>query len=130
VILVHTDRATHRLHFDVGIAYENDAEQATRAIVEALVTVPGIERDPPPEALVTELAVSTVNIRALLWTSSRRHESTIVLDAAIRAVKARLDRDGIEMPANIVALQATPSFGAAIHGDATLTPAGSVRREP
>ena len=63
----------------------------------------------------------------MLWTDSRRHESIIVLDAAIKAVKSRLDRDGIEMPANIVALQATPSFRAALHGDATLTPAGNLR---
>ena len=75
VILVHTHHSTHRLHFDIGIgiAYENDAEQATSAIIEAF------------------------------------------------------DRDGIEMPANIVVLHATPSFRAALHGDAQLTPAGNVR---
>jgi small-conductance mechanosensitive channel len=73
VILVHTHHNTHRLQFDIGIAYENDAEQATRAIIEAF------------------------------------------------------DRDGIEMPANIVVLHATPSFRAALRRDARLTPAGNVR---
>ena len=68
VILVHTHHDLHRLQFDIGIAYDNDAEQATRAIVEALSTVAGVEHDPPPEALVHELGVSTVNIRAMLWT--------------------------------------------------------------
>jgi hypothetical protein len=53
-----------------------------------------------------------------------------VLDTAIKAVKARLDREGIEMPASIVALQATPSLRAAIHGDATVTPAGNLRPDP
>jgi len=77
--------------------------------------------------LVHELGVSTVNIRALLWSDSRRHESITVLDAAIKAVKSRLDRDGIEMPANIVVLHATPSFRAALRRDARLTPAGNVR---
>jgi small conductance mechanosensitive channel len=127
VILVHTHHGTHRLHFEIGIAYDNDAELATRAIVDALATVPGVKHDPPPEALVHELGVSSVNIRALLWSDSHRHESITVRDAAIKAVKSRLDRDGIEMPANIVALQATPSFGAALHGDAQLTPAGNLR---
>ena len=125
MILVPTHHDTHRLHFD--IAYDNDAEQATRAIIDALSTVPGVENDPPPEALVHELGVSTVNFRALLWSDSRQHESITVLDAAIKAVKTRLDDDGIEMPANIVALQATPSFRAALHGDARLTPAGNLR---
>ena len=73
VILVHTHHDTHRLQFDIGIAYENDAEQATSAIIEAF------------------------------------------------------DRDGIEMPANIVVLHATPSFRAALRRDAQLTPAGNVR---
>jgi len=95
VILVPTHHDTHRLQFDIGIAYDNDAEQATRAIVQALSAVPGVVHDPPPEALVYELGVSTVNIRAL--------------------------------PADIVALQATPSFRAALHGDARLTPEGNLR---
>jgi len=127
VILVNTHHDTHRLHFDIGIACDNDAEQAARAIIEALSAVPGVEHDPSAEALVHQLGVSTVNIRALLWSDSRRHESITVLDAAIKAVKTRLDRDGIEMPANIVALRATPSFRAALHGDARLTPAGNLR---
>jgi len=116
VILVYTDRPTRRLQFDVGIAYHNDPAHATTAIVEALQTVPGIERDPLPVAVVHELGVSTVNIRAMFWTDSRRQESITVTDAAIKAVKARLDADGIEMPAEIIALQATPSFRAALQG--------------
>ena len=130
VILVHTHHDLHRLQFDVGIAYDNDAEQATRAIVEALTATAGIEHDPPPEALVHELGVSTVKVRAMFWTNSRRHESITVLDTAIKAVKARLDRDRIEMPANLIALQATPSLRAAIHGDTMLTPAGNLRPDP
>lgn len=129
VIRVHTHHDLHRLQFDVGIAYDNDAGQATSAIVEALNATPGVENDPPAEALVHELAASTVNIRAMFWTNSRRHESIVALDTAIKAVKARLDRDGIEMPANIVALQATPSFRAAVQGDAAVTPAGNLRPE-
>ncbi len=131
VILVHTYRDTHRLQFDIGIAYENDAEQATRAIVDALREVPGVSTNPSPEALVHELGVSTVNIRALLWANSSRHASITVRDAAIKAVKLRLDRDRIEMPADIVVLQATPSLRAAMRGDdVQITPGGGVRPLP
>jgi small conductance mechanosensitive channel len=62
VIRVHTHHELHRLQFDVGIAYDNDAGRATRAVVEALRAAAGVEHNPPPEALVHELAVSTVNI--------------------------------------------------------------------
>lgn len=92
--------------------------------------MPGIERDPLPEAVVHELGVSTVNIRAMFWTNSRRHESNTVTDAAIKAVKARLDADGIEIPAEIIALQATPSLRSALHGTEEITPAGNIRRTP
>lgn len=44
-------------------------------------------------------------------------------------MKAPLDSAGIELPAAIVVRQATPSFRAAVHGDATLTPGGAVRAE-
>lgn len=104
MIRVHTDHDLHRLEFDVGIAYENDARHATAAIVDALHGVDGVAADPAPIALVHELGVSTVVIRALFWTTSQRAGSIVALDAAIVAVKARLDRDGIEFPANLVVL--------------------------
>jgi len=130
VILVHTNRPSHRLQFDIGIAYDNDPTDATIAIVDALHTVPEIEHDPPPQAVVHELGVSTVNIRAMFWTNSRRYESVTATDAAIKAVKSRLDAEGIEMPAEIIALQATPSLRAALHGSEEITPAGNIRSTP
>ena len=126
-IVVHTYRDDHRQDFVVGIAYENDADEATAAIVEALQSVDGIRLDPPPTALVENLNVSTVDIVAMFWTSARRFDSLRIKDAAIKAVKLRLESAGIEMPADIVALQATPSFKAALQNEADVTPAGSVR---
>ena len=49
----------------------------------------------------------------------------IVTDRAIAAVKAAMDAAGIEMPSDIVALQATSSFAAALQGG-QVTPGGSV----
>ena len=128
VILVNTFHQHRRQQFSVGIAYENDAQRATEVIAEALRTVPGIEHDPPPQALVDKLDVSTVNIRALLWTDSGRASSIVVVDDAIKSVKRALDAAGIEMPSDIVALQATPSFKAALNNDADVTPGGQIIR--
>jgi small conductance mechanosensitive channel len=126
-IVVHTYRDDHRQQFVVGIAYENDADEATTAVVAALREVDGVRLDPPPIALVENLNVSTVDIVAMFWTSARRFDSLLVKDAAIKAVKRRLEHDGIEMPADIVALQATPSFKAALQNEAEVTPGGSIR---
>lgn len=127
VIRVQTHYGDRRLSFTVGIAYENDAQAATELITAALATVDGAAAAPPPDALIAELGVSTVDIEARFWSDPRQHESLVILDRAIKVVKLRLDEEGIEMPADIVALQATPSFRAALQGDGEVTPGGGVR---
>ena len=127
VLTVHTHNTDHRLFFVVGIAYENDPDEAIRVINEALGEVEHVRPDPAPFAIVTELGVSTVDITVYFWTDARRLESLTTKDAAIRAVKRALDRSGIEMPAEIIALQATPSFHAALSGEREVTPGGGVR---
>ncbi|MEQ8840795.1 MAG: mechanosensitive ion channel family protein [Acidimicrobiales bacterium] len=127
-LLVQTHYDIHRVAFTVGIAYENDPDEAAGLIVSALEGVEGIAADPAPEALVRELGVSTVDIEARFWTSTRQLDTRRMLDRAIIAAKRALDENGIEMPADIVALQATPSFKAALSGDVEVTPGGSVRR--
>ncbi len=127
VIRVQTHYEMRRLSFVVGVAYENDAREASRVMERALGGVEGVATDPAPEALVRELGVSTVDIEARLWTSPAQHDGVIVIDEAIKTVKEALDEAGIEMPADIIALQATPSFKAALQGDGDVTPAGGVR---
>lgn len=126
VIVVPTHFDQRRQEFVTGIAYENDAVEATREIVDALREVDGVDSDPAPVAFVDQLGVSTVDIAVLFWCDPRRFDSRSVRDHAIKAVKARLDSAGIEMPADIIALQATPSLRAALQGDADVTPGGSV----
>ena len=47
------------------------------------------------------------------------------LDRAIEAVKTAFDAHGIEMPSQVIALQATSSLAAALRGG-EVTPGGSV----
>lgn len=127
VIVVRTHYPSRRLDFVVGIAYENDAAQACRVIEEALVELPRLPETPRPEALVASLGVSTVDIEVRFWAGPDQHDSRVALSLAILATKGALDGAGIEMPADIIALQATPSFRAAIQGDGDVTPGGGVR---
>ena len=127
VIRVQTHYEQRRISFIVGVAYENDAAEACRVIREALVAVPGVATEPAPEALVDQLNVSTVDLEARFWADPRQHESRLSTHEAITAVKTALDEAGIEMPADIVALQATPSFRAALQNDGEITPGGSLK---
>jgi small-conductance mechanosensitive channel len=135
VIRVQTHYDLRRSSFAIGVAYENDARQATRVVAAALATVDGVAADPAPLAIVVELGVSTVNIEARYWTVPQQLDALLIQDEAITAVKVALEAEGIEMPAEIVALQATSSFRAALQGDAEVTPGGGVvspdvRRRP
>jgi small-conductance mechanosensitive channel len=127
VINVHTHNEDHRLEFVVGIAYENDPTEAIEVIHDALARVDHVRAEPEPLAIVSELGVSTVDITVYFWTDAHRLQSLTTRDAAIREVKRALDEAGIEMPAEIIALQATPSFRAALSGEQEVTPGGGVR---
>ncbi len=125
-IVVRTANEIRRDEFVVGVAYEADVDEACELVVEALASVEGVSTDKHPEALVTELGASTINIAGRYWTESPQHNLVTVRSEAIKAVKRTLDDAGIEMPSDIVALQATDSFKAAVQGTAEVTPGGSV----
>ena len=125
VIHVQTAHETIRSNFVVGIAYEADMATARRIATEAVGAVPGVASDPPPEALYVELESSTVNLDIRFWCDAHQLELRRTLSRAIEAVKTAFDVHGIEMPSQVVALQATASLAAALRGD-DVTPGGSV----
>ncbi len=126
-IVVPTHHPQRRQEFVVGIAYENDAAEAVEVIERALIRVDGVSSIPPPEAYVDKLSASTVDIVATFWADPHMAPGLRTRTAAITEVKRRLDAADIEMPADIVVLQATPSLRAAIHDDKVVTPGGGVR---
>jgi small-conductance mechanosensitive channel len=98
---------------------------ARRIATEALATVEGVVPEPPPEALYVELDSSTVDLDIRFWCDPRQLEFRRTLSRAIEAVKTAFDVNGIEMPSQVIALQATSSLAAALHGGA-VTPGGSI----
>ena len=125
--VIHVQTAYHaiRSNFVVGIAYEADMASARRIAIEALGRVEGVVADPPPEALFVDLESSTVNLDIRFWCDARQLEMRRTLDRAIEAVKTAFDAHGIEMPSQVIALQATSSLAAALRGG-EVTPGGSV----
>lgn len=125
VIHVQTAHRTIRSNFVVGIAYESDMAVARRIATEAVAAVDGVVSDPPPEALYVELDSSTVDLDIRFWCDPRQLEFRRTLSRAIEAVKTAFDVHGIEMPSQVIALQATSSLAAALHGG-DVTPGGSI----
>lgn len=98
-VTVNTAFETRRLQYDVGIGYGDDVVRAREVITEALRSVRGVLADPAPEALVVDLAGSSVNIRARWWIDPPRRTDVVAsLDQALGAIKSALVAEGIDLP--------------------------------
>ncbi len=97
-VLVRTAFPTSRSHYDVGIGYGDDIQEAREEVLNAMATIDEIERDPAPEALVWGLDASWVTIRARWWTKSDRASVVRVNSQVMTAIKRAMDEKGIDMP--------------------------------
>lgn len=98
-LMVNTAFENRRLEYDVGIGYGDDIDRAKELILEAIASVDKVLKQPPPEALVMELAESTVNIRARWWISPpRRADALDSRDQVLSAIKKKLTANGIDLP--------------------------------
>ena len=88
-----------RLEFDVAIGYGDDIARARQLILEAMSETEGVLPDPPPDALVMDLAESSVNIRARWWVTPPRQQDILDLkDSVLEAIKNKLQSNGIDLP--------------------------------
>ena len=98
-VMVNTAFENRRLQYDVGIGYGDDIDRAKELILEAIASVDGVLREPSPDALVMELAESTVNIRARWWINPpRRADALDSRDRVLTAIKKKLTANGIDLP--------------------------------
>lgn len=98
-VTVNTAFDKRRLQYDVGIGYGDDIAEAKRVILQVLRSTQDILQDPPPEALVVDLAASTINIRARWWVSPpRRSDALDTQDRILTAINNELIANGIDLP--------------------------------
>jgi small-conductance mechanosensitive channel len=98
-IEVITAYEQRRLQFPLTIGNGDEIRQARVVIVDALRSTPGILVNPEPEALVTGLGNSGVDMVARFWIDPpRRREAVDALDGAVEAVKNALTEAGIDLP--------------------------------
>jgi small-conductance mechanosensitive channel len=98
-IEVITAYEKRRLSFAVTIGNGDSIAEAREVIIQALRGSEGVMADPPPEALVTGLGSSGVDMTARFWINPpRRREAVQSLDHAIEAVRNALTEAGIDLP--------------------------------
>ena len=98
-VIVNTAFEKRRLQYDVGIGYGDDVTRARSLMLEALREAEGTLDDPPPEALVVDLAGSSVNVRIRWWINPpRRADVVTTTDRVLEAVRNKLVANGIDLP--------------------------------
>ena len=98
-VTVNTAYEKRRLQYDVGIGYGDDIAQAKQVMLAALEDIPDVLRDPAPDAIVVDLAASTVNIRLRWWVHPPRQLDVLnVQDVVLERVKTSLMAAGIDLP--------------------------------
>ena len=127
VVEVRTGYDAVRAEATVGVDYASDLRRAREAALEALRATDGVLEHPPPTVRVDQLNTSTVDLSVRWWSAPQQDHVLAVRDRAVAAVKEALDAAGVEMPADVVVLQGSPSLRAALHRDAEVTPGGGVR---
>lgn len=98
-VTVNTAFEKRRLQYDVGIGYGDDIDEAKGLILEVLHNSEGVLKDPAPDALVVDLAASTINIRARWWINPpRRADALDSQDRVLTAITNKLVTNGIDLP--------------------------------
>lgn len=101
----YTEDGFFRWDFVVGIAFEDDINEAKRVILNSLKNEPNVMEDEEHENFVVEdeLATSTVNLKIYFWVDTKdfRRQAMITRGNVIRSVKEDLANHGFYLPADI-----------------------------
>jgi small conductance mechanosensitive channel len=87
---------TRRLDLAVGISYESSIRKAKEVLLSLAKEDERVDSDPAPQALVSELADSSVNIILRMWVN--RNDYWPVKFDLTQTIKEEFDKEGIEIP--------------------------------
>lgn len=97
-IVNYTHFDQRRTTLDVGVGYESDLDAVQSAIIETVGSIEGVANEPPPQAMVHEFGDSSINFAVRFWHGPRIADMWKTRDEVARALKQRLDADGIDIP--------------------------------
>ena len=123
----YTEDGFYRWNFTVGIAYENNIQNAKDVILLALRSEENVTEDEEYQNFVIEdeLGTSTVNLKLYFWVDTKdfRRMALITKGNVIRKVKEALEQGGFYLPADIQEIKlygAEKNFPIKIISDSTL----------
>jgi small-conductance mechanosensitive channel len=97
-IEVLTDRPKRRIELIVGVAYGENVDAARQVIRDAFTDLATVDRNARIDVLAREFNSSSTDFLVRWWTGSTPFEEHRSRDEVAAAIKAALDRAGIEIP--------------------------------
>ncbi|MEH6596255.1 MAG: mechanosensitive ion channel family protein [Colwellia polaris] len=98
-LTIRTDIAQRRTTIICGIAYGENVDEARSVIKQAVTDCKTVITDSRPvQIFANEFADSSINFEVTWWTGSKPINIRESRDEVIAAVKAALDKSGIEIP--------------------------------
>lgn len=109
-IEVQTAAPQIRSDVTVGVAYGSDLGESRRLALETLGRIEGVASDPAPQAFYTEFGGSAIDLDLRYWTDPHQAEIRAVRDRVIEAIHDAFEDAGIEIPFDIITLDAGESL--------------------
>ncbi|HZS56755.1 MAG TPA: mechanosensitive ion channel family protein [Bryobacteraceae bacterium] len=97
IMINHSAHGKTRLQIPIGIGYGEDVASARAVILDVCAHADYILKDPGPAVVLNDLAASTVDLLVFAWIADAANEKPHFF-ALLEAIKAALDKAGIEIP--------------------------------
>ena len=98
-VTVNTANEKRRLQYDIGIGYGDSIAEAKKIMLDVMNGIEDVLKEPAPDALVVDLAGSSVNIRVRYWIAPPRQADVLLTqDKVLEQVKEAILAAGIDLP--------------------------------
>lgn len=97
VLVNHSKHGETRIEVPVGIAYKEFIPDARKVILEKVLGLEGVLKEPAPDVVVKQLGNSSVDLIVRVWIEDARHEMPVFY-RVMEASKLALDAGGIQIP--------------------------------
>lgn len=97
-VKIYSDAPERRDAIVVGVSYDSDLERSASVIHDAVASVAALAPGRPVEVFGSEFNSSSVDFNVRWWTNTRENNILVVRHEVVLAIKAALDKAGIEIP--------------------------------
>lgn len=115
-VTVQTGFSAVRSSLRVDVETGNDLAWTREIAVQAMAGLPQVLQDPPPQALLASVGVTTVGMDLRFWSGARQMETREAMDAVIHAVLTAFEKNGVATGDDVRVVDAGPELRRILEG--------------